>query len=250
MQPISDAIHQVEADRPLLSQMSTIWDTLEVHAQAWAAGLTVQRPAEFKRGVVDTFTERKSKHHHVAMDAAYLLDPINFTAGSNDTRPHLPPFECFTQEQRKAIIALIARIAGTDEATVEAELTLAELGQGWDLMKPAAELCMKRTPVEDKHGVVVHTLALVSTRKNFWINLAGKRGYPNLAVAAERLLSLHVTTAAAERNWSAWGRLYTAQRASLGLDKARRLVAIRSRLKADDAGEPQKEAEIALQHMA
>jgi hypothetical protein len=35
LQPISDAIHQFEADRPLLSQVLKVWATLNEHAKKW-----------------------------------------------------------------------------------------------------------------------------------------------------------------------------------------------------------------------
>ena len=39
--PICDAIHQVEADRPLLSQLLRIYNTLIKHARAWAGRVDV-----------------------------------------------------------------------------------------------------------------------------------------------------------------------------------------------------------------
>ncbi|KAJ9505505.1 hypothetical protein QJQ45_023791, partial [Haematococcus lacustris] len=52
---------------------------------------------------------------------------------------------------------------------------------------------------------------------------------PQFREAATRLLSMHVTTAAAERNWSAWGLTYEAGRAQLGIEKTEKLVACGSR---------------------
>jgi hypothetical protein len=65
--------------------------------------------------------------------------------------------------------------------------------------------------------------------RNFWVSLAAKQ-FPMLSVAARQLLTLHVTTAAAERNWSAWGRLYTALRNQLGLEKAEKMVFIKANM--------------------
>jgi hypothetical protein len=45
-----------------------------------------------------------------------------------------------------------------------------------------------------------------------------------VAAAANKLLSVHVTTAAAERNWYAWGRTYTNIRNSLGLGTADMMI--------------------------
>jgi hypothetical protein len=34
-QPVSDAIHQLEADRPMASQVLLVWHALEAHARRW-----------------------------------------------------------------------------------------------------------------------------------------------------------------------------------------------------------------------
>jgi hypothetical protein len=37
LQPVSDAIHQLEADRPLLSQVLGVWNKLRASVKAWVA---------------------------------------------------------------------------------------------------------------------------------------------------------------------------------------------------------------------
>lgn len=49
---------------------------------------------------------------------------------------------------------------------------------------------------------------------------------PELRNVALRLLSAHATSASAERNWSLWGRIYSAARSSLGMERAKALIAI------------------------
>ena len=57
--------------------------------------------------------------------------------------------------------------------------------------------------------------------------------FPLLSRAAHGLLGLHVTTPAAERNWSAWGRVYdSGLRSRLGVKTATNLVQIKSDLRA------------------
>jgi len=46
-------------------------------------------------------------------------------------------------------------------------------------------------------------------------------------VAANKLLSAHATSCAAERNWSAWGCIYTSLRNSLGIETAEKLVLVK-----------------------
>jgi hypothetical protein len=49
---------------------------------------------------------------------------------------------------------------------------------------------------------------------------------------AVRLLSAHATSAASKRNWPLWGRTYCAARSSLGMERAKSLIAIGSAGKA------------------
>jgi len=65
--------------------------------------------------------------------------------------------------------------------------------------------------------------------RNFWLTKANKM-FPHLAVAANKLLSAHATSCAAERNWSAWGRIYTSLRNSLGIETAEKLVFVKANM--------------------
>ena len=55
--------------------------------------------------------------------------------------------------------------------------------------------------------------------------------YPTLSPTARRLLSLHATSCAPERNWSHWGKLYRKDRSSLALSRAEKLIAVSSAAK-------------------
>jgi len=63
--------------------------------------------------------------------------------------------------------------------------------------------------------------------RNFWLTKANTL-FPLLAVAANQLLSAHATSCAAERNWSAWGRIYTSLRNKLDLKTAEKLVYVKN----------------------
>jgi hypothetical protein len=63
----------------------------------------------------------------------------------------------------------------------------------------------------------------------FWATKASQQ-FPLLATAAQKLLSAHVTTAAAERNWSAWGRTYTDLRSSLSIETAEKLIYVKANM--------------------
>ena len=68
-----------------------------------------------------------------------------------------------------------------------------------------------------------------------------------LGQAAERLLSMHTTTCATERNWSTFGRIYVKGRSRLEISKAEKFVFI----KGNHAGSAGKgvDEEVALNHM-
>jgi hypothetical protein len=55
-----------------------------------------------------------------------------------------------------------------------------------------------------------------------------------LTRAAVRLLGCHVTSCAAERNYSAWGRVYTAHRNRTGIKKASKLIYFKANEGSDD----------------
>ena len=71
-----------------------------------------------------------------------------------------------------------------------------------------------------------------SVRRAVW-SPKGRLGkdYPVLSNPMRRLLSLHATSAAPERNWSQWGNMYRKNRSSLSLTRAEKLVAVSSAAK-------------------
>ena len=86
--------------------------------------------------------------------------------------------------------------------------------------------------VDEKAGNKIGVkMAAMTFRRKFWIKkLAGT--YPALAFVANRLLRMHASTCASERNWSLWGNLFTKARNRLGLERAEKLIYIRQNSKA------------------
>lgn len=80
-----------------------------------------------------------------------------------------------------------------------------------------------RTTKED--GTI--ELASSSMRRGWWVRY-GSQEFPIMAAAARRLLSAHATTAAAERNWSSWGKVYVGSRSRLKISKAEKLIFIKN----------------------
>ncbi|KAJ9509599.1 hypothetical protein QJQ45_011250 [Haematococcus lacustris] len=168
------------------------------------------------------------------MPAAYVLDGVNFAPpkDSLNASPQ-PPFGLLSPQEKEDAITTVARLSKhlrpdlTDsqvKQAVQREVDVLQLG-GWgdsELERFAALLAPK--PPDAAGRVAVEP---ISMRRAFW-GKAGPRGFPHLAVAASRLLGVHATSAASERNWSAWGRLFTSARTRLTLERAKMLIYIKA----------------------
>jgi hypothetical protein len=64
---------------------------------------------------------------------------------------------------------------------------------------------------------------------NLWFSKAAKH-FLRLVSTASKLLSAHMTGAAAERNWSARGRMYTALHASLSFGTAKKMTLVKANM--------------------
>jgi hypothetical protein len=62
-------------------------------------------------------------------------------------------------------------------------------------------------------------------RLNIWKRF-GTKEFASLTKVVQRLLVCHATSCATERNWSLWGRVYTASRNALGIERGKKLITI------------------------
>jgi hypothetical protein len=88
------------------------------------------------------------------------------------------------------------------------------------------EVCSSREEVVEGKKIKI-LITPASSRRGLWTNRLSKNGFPLLALCADRLLSMHATSAASERNWSVWRHIFTKYRTRLGLTKGEMLVYIR-----------------------
>lgn len=174
-------------------------------------------------GVVEAFKCRRAKHEHAAWAAAYALDPAyaQYDAEADTWRLQMTSL---TSKQMDDAIGLVARLSRERVADVIREWEdLALHGvPGQTSRGKLLGAMTKRTNVSDKPGRADYALAAVERRRGWWSSMA--EAYPALASAARRLLAVHVTSAAAERNWSAVGRHFTPGRASMGLTRGMKAV--------------------------
>ena len=238
VQPITDAIHQLESDSPLLSQVLPVWSALKRHAANWESDPGVPQGA---KRVAHIFEARAAKHYSPCFAAAYVVDPIFFVR-NEETAAWYPPVQRLTGEQVNGALQVFVDICGD---AVKVEFARYEL-EPW----PAEfdRFCASLTERQkDASGNTV--IATPAARRGFWSQYAAKL-YPLLARAAARLLSMHSTSCSAERNWSGWGALYQKARNRLALERASKLMYIRGNCKGSKSVEASDSHEIMLQLLA
>lgn len=176
--------------------------------------------------VVAIFERRFARHYQPEMAAAAIVDPAFFDVTDGDISL---PLHLLTSTQIKDVVAVIARLNGGDvEEAVEAELQSMELPSSWELFRirvEAIKLCEKQADGTSK-------LASASDRRKFWAAPGVVQTWPLFAKAAQRLLSVHVTSAAAERNWSVWGQVYHPLRNAMGVETASKIIFCRGKMMA------------------
>lgn len=233
LQPFSDAVHQIEADRPMLGQCHTVVFDLHKHVRSFAEKHKALRNGSVVQWLEATFQRRfdavgggmRAPVYNVAYTAAFVLDPYN--AARDETGVwQVPELE---NDLLERVIALVERVGGAEAGIDLRRLVLggypAAMGGFVAVVaKPtleAAEVAAagphnKRARVE---------MPLMSIRVQVW-KKAGKIIFPKLTSVATRLLCCHATTCSTERNWSLWGRVYTASRNALGMERAKKLIAL------------------------
>jgi hypothetical protein len=227
-QPFSDFIHQVEADRPALARVHCGILELQKHVKATGQKWEIDRKHE---GIADlmvrTFERRLTgcsglaRLYQPAFAAAYVLDPLygNIKSDEHVDAPEL------SDAHETVVRALIARVGGVQAVTEFNDFVLT----GWK--GNAAQLAANcaRTLIADVETVVAGSkrkrkeVASVDQRACVW-RKKGATVWPELTKVALKLLSMHPTSASTERNWSLWGRVYTAARNALSLERARKMI--------------------------
>jgi hypothetical protein len=215
VQPISDAIHQLEADKPLLSQVYPIWKQLLAHAGAFDG----EHAGEGREPVLPLFERRYKVHRDKLMPTAWVLDPIYWELDGGEW---FLPFSKLKQFEFEAVKKCLVQLGGVEnEAAILQELTELKLGALDPELCDDLPVLTKRTTLES--GKV--TIAAARMRRGWW-QTCGRAKFPHISKTAVRLLSCHVTACSSERNWSLWGRVYPKCRSRLALERGGKLVYI------------------------
>eukprot|EP00983_Pelagomonas_calceolata_P000576 19446-Pelagomonas_calceolata.AAC.2 len=112
-------------------------------------------------------------------------------------------------------------------AAVSKELSELDLGDWNPSMAEAAPFLKKRDYSSDPTQLQIIEAPKPNYLHNFWLSKANQQ-FPLLAVAGNKLLSAHATTAASKRNWSALGRTNTSLRNRLNVETAEKLVCVKA----------------------
>jgi hypothetical protein len=220
--PISDAIHQLEGDKPQLSWLLPAWVKIITGVRAFEA--QHKDCATFKgetEKLVEIVGERFEKHYDTSWAAAHLVDPMFAQQGAQGWYLIKGRESVLTARKLVDALACLKQLAGPgNAAAVQAEfsrLKLAPLPAGMAEDLPALT---ERRQVEGGGALVASAVM----RRGFWD--VHSEHFPHIAGAAIKLLSFHVTSCATERNWSVWGRLCTRTTNRRLLERAEKLVTI------------------------
>jgi hypothetical protein len=243
LRPFADAIHQLEADRPMLGQCHEALVTLRKHVSAYVTKYKDARDGDVVERLQETFDRRLTAVgggalapiYNAAYTAAFLLDPMNAVLSAQDKHYHLPAVDKAWME---AAITLVERVGGQPAAAQLRELQLT--GYPDAMTQYVAVIASKKPaptasaepdaatsggPARKRQKVERAELPPMYARVNVWLK-HGAALFPELCAVVQRLLTCHATSCATERNWSLWGRVYCASRNALAMEKAKKLIAI------------------------
>lgn len=237
LQPFADAIHQVEADRPLLAHCHVVLLELQSHVQKWIELFhTGQNKCEITSFAEKTFMRRLvvspsgglAPVYNAAYSATYAIDPFFARHDPLTEGSYLPPV--LSSTHKKHARDLFVRVGGA-RAGEQFDILNSE-GYPTSMQTEVATLVRKREQSEKEREQHVEAgmrnvrvgLASAKARVRVWLDNGGT--FPELKAVALRLLHCHATSAATERNWSLWGRVFTQARTALGMKRALGLIAI------------------------
>ena len=216
MQPVSDAIHSLEGDRCYLSQVLPVWLDLLEHAKAFDC------KSGPRSDVYPLFFGRFCKHYDPSWAAAMLLDPVNASQDSDEDWTLC--FESLDEKrgELKDAIMCISDLTGFSIQDVTVEINDLRLALPTAFSAQLPGMTVRRMTDEGRTFVCSTT-----KRRKLWTKMAAT-SHPACAQAADKLLSMHATSCAPERNWSLWGSVYMKGRSKLARERGEKLVYVRA----------------------
>jgi hypothetical protein len=153
------------------------------------------------------------------MIAAYMLDPANFVT-SNRGLTYQLPWDALSDDDIDRFTDEVERLGG--EAALEQLQVIRSQGLAFknkldqmNAKKCVAVMCAGAGEVAAIRGPV--------HRRDLWTSALAST-FPQLSIVAIKLMSMHVTSCASERNLSKFGRLYDKLRGRLRIETADKMV--------------------------
>jgi hypothetical protein len=240
LKPFSDAIHQLEADRPMLSQCHEVVVVLHQHVSAFVRKHRGKRDGAVVFRLQETFDGRyeavaggaRVPINNAAYAAAYLLDPYFSVKDIQDGQVVWNPPEVSSARQDQAV-ALVQRMGGPEAARKMNKLILGGYPKSMSGFVEAVANAEETEAAEAAAAFATERsnkrkfaqMPSLSMRLNIWKRF-GTKEFASLTKVVQRLLVCHATSCATERNWSLWGRVYTASRNALGIERGKKLITI------------------------
>ncbi len=249
--PVMDTIHQLEADQPMLSFLSGLWDNLLAHVEKFAAdnpdldkGIVPadkrkRNPRPTSISLAQLFNQDKMKMWHPAMTAAAVLDPVFWCKNARGL--YMTPIAKLSEDQHAELDEVVTAFA-KDGEDPEGEVTELEVSSFPERYKKVLDMLSKRVQQEVGNRTVVK-LQPHTERADFFNNVLGDK-MPSVTRAVNALLSMPVTSCSAERNWSRWGLTFVPNRNRLGIEQAEKLIFIQQN---DPAMRLQREEDVLVE---
>jgi hypothetical protein len=236
--PIMEEIHRLEADQPLLSSMVPVVSGLLEHAETFskehpelASTHGVEGLADFEcessddelsleASLLSLFQSRlKDFYMKDCMFVAYMLDPANFVTPNKGLTYQLP-WDTLSDDEISRFTDEVERLGG--EPALEHLQTVRSKGIAFKnkLDQLNAKKCVA---VMCAGAGEVATIRAPVHRKDLWTSALAST-FPELSIVAAKLMSMHVTSCASERNLSKFGRLYDKLRGKLRIETANKMV--------------------------
>ncbi|KAJ7567824.1 hypothetical protein O6H91_01G009000 [Diphasiastrum complanatum] len=228
-------IHDMEVDRPLVSQCLPLWNDLRKKVKDWCV-----RYAKDEAPLEEVIQKRFLKNYHPAWSAAFILDPL-YLVRDNSGR-YLPPYNYLNSEQEKDVDRLITRLVARDEAHIALMELMKWRSEGLDPLYAQAVQVKERDPVTGRIKAVNP-----QSRRLVWETRLNE--FKLLGKVAARLIFLHATSCGLKCSWSLWRWAFQNENSRLALERAEKMIYIASHAKLERrnfANEEGKDAELLM----
>jgi hypothetical protein len=233
MGPVMDAIHTLEADQPMLSYLSSVYDGLrdifEAFSKANPSLADGEIPTDMRKKdssptkitLVESFDRDREFMWRPVMSAAAILDPLNWRV--NGMGKYHVPVQRYSTTMQEELLEVVKAFE-KDEERAEDELVELECfmfdGKYTNKLNKLTEKRVVKEGGRERTEVSNH-----KARLGFFHNFLSN-DFPVCSRACSVLMSMPVTACASERNWSKWGLTYVPNRNALGVASAQKMIYI------------------------